>query len=99
VVSQNYRFNGQFRALQRPVAELGELVSVRISCRRDIRRLFLPEDFRYSVPHPYVVDMSVHHFDLLRTKTGRDVSSVYARGWRVPDSPFVHHPAVTAVVR
>ena len=98
MVSQNYRFNAPFRAVQRAVAELGELVSVRISCRRDTRRLFLPEDFRYSMRHPYVLDMSVHHFDLLRAATGRDVSSVYARGWRVPDSPFVHHPAVAAVV-
>ena len=69
MVSQNYRFNRPFRALQRAVAELGELVSVRISCRRDTRRLFLPEDFRYSMRHPYVLDMSVHHFDLLRAAT------------------------------
>jgi predicted dehydrogenase len=98
MVSQNYRFNAPFRALQRAVPELGELVSIRICCRRDTRTLFAPEDFRYSMRHPYVLDMSVHHFDLLRAATGRDVRSVYARGWRVPDSPFVHHPAVAAVL-
>ena len=98
MVSQNYRFNAPFRAVQRAVPELGELVSVRICCRRDTRTLFAPEDFRYSMRHPYVLDMSVHHFDLLRAATGRDVRSVYARGWRVPDSPFVHHPAVAAMV-
>jgi predicted dehydrogenase len=98
VVSQNYRFNGPFRAVQRAVLELGELVSVRISCRRDTRALFAPRDFRYSMRHPYVLDMSIHHFDLLRAATGRDVRSVYGRGWRVPDSPFVHHPAVAAML-
>jgi len=98
MVSQNYRFNAPFRAVQRAMAELGELVSVRVSCRRDTRTLFAPEDFRYSMRHPYVLDMSVHHFDLLRAATGRDVLGVYARGWRVPDSPFVHHPAVAAVI-
>ncbi len=98
MVSQNYRFNVPFRAVQRAVPELGELVSVRIGCRRDTRTLFAPEDFRYSMRHPYVLDMSVHHFDLLRAATGRDVRSVCARGWRVPDSPFVHHPAVAAMV-
>jgi predicted dehydrogenase len=98
MVSQNYRFNAPFRAVQRAVAELGELVSVGIRCRRDTRTLFAPEDFRYSMRHPYVLDMSVHHFDLLRAATGRDVRSVYARGWRVPDSPFVHHPAVVAML-
>ncbi len=98
MVSQNYRFNAPFRAVQRVMPQLGELVSVRIRCRRDTRTLFAPEDFRYAMRHPYVLDMSVHHFDLLRAATGRDVRSVYARGWRVPDSPFVHHPAVAAMV-
>ena len=46
--------------------------------------------------HPYVLDMSIHHFDLLRAATGRDVRGVFARGWRAPDSPYLHHPAVAA---
>jgi predicted dehydrogenase len=100
MVSQNYRYNAPFRAVQRLVTgdELGELASIRISFRRDTRTLFAPEDFRYSMRHPFVLDMSIHHFDLLRAVTGRDVRSVYARGWRVPDSPFVHQPAVAALL-
>jgi predicted dehydrogenase len=100
MVSQNYRYNAPFRAVQRFVAEgeLGELASIRISCRRDTRALFAPEDFRYAMRHPYVLDMSIHHFDLLRAATGRNIRSVYARGWRVTDSPFVHHPAVAVLM-
>ena len=100
MVSQNYRYNAPFRALQRLVLEgdLGELASIRISCRRDTRTLFAPSDFRYSMNHPYVLDMSIHHFDLIRAATGRDVRGVFARSWRVPDSPFVHHPAVAALL-
>jgi predicted dehydrogenase len=100
MVSQNYRYNAPFRAVQRLVMEgvLGELASIRISCKRDTRTLFPPEDFRYSMRHPYVLDMSIHHFDLIRAATGRDVRGVYARSWRVPDSPFVHHPAVAAIL-
>jgi predicted dehydrogenase len=100
MVSQNYRYNAPFRAAQRLVmeGELGELASIRISCRRDTRAQFAPDDFRYSMRHPYVLDMSVHHFDLIRAATGRDVRGVYARSWRVPDSPFVHHPAVAALL-
>ncbi len=99
-VSQNYRFNAPFRAVQRVVVEgqIGTLVSAKIRCRRDTRTLFGPEDFRYSMRHPYVLDMSIHHFDLIRAATGRDVRSVFARSSRVPDSPFVHHPAVVAVL-
>jgi predicted dehydrogenase len=100
MVSQNYRYNAPFRAVQRLLMEdeLGELASIEISCRRDTRMLFAPDDFRYSMRHPYVLDMSIHHFDLIRAATGRDVSSVYARSWRVPDSPFVHDPAVAAIL-
>jgi predicted dehydrogenase len=100
MVSQNYRYNAPFRAVQRLLMEgqLGELASIKISCRRDTRTLFAPDDFRYSMRHPYVLDMSVHHFDLIRAATGRDVRGVYARSWRVPDSPFVHHPAVAAIL-
>jgi predicted dehydrogenase len=100
MVSQNYRYNPPFRAVQRLLmeGELGELASIEISCRRDTRTLFAPDDFRYSMRHPYVLDMSIHHFDLIRAATGRDVRGVYARSWRVPDSPFVHHPAVAAIL-
>ena len=100
MVSQNYRYNAPFRAVQRLVmeGEVGELASIRISCRRDLRTLFAPDDFRYSMRHPYVLDMSIHHFDLIRAATGREVRSVYARSWRVPDSPFVHHPAVAVLL-
>ncbi len=100
MVSQNYRYNAPFRAMQRLVmeGELGELASIKVSCRRDTRTLFAPDDFRYSMRHPYVLDMSIHHFDLLRAATGRDLHGVYARSWRVPDSEFVHDPAVAALL-
>ena len=100
MVSQNYRFNSPFRAAQGLVRSgaLGELVGVRISCRRDARALFPPGDFRYSMRHPYVMDMAVHHLDLLRAMTDRQVRSIYGRSWRAPDSPFNHHPAVAALI-
>ena len=42
MVSQNYRYNAPFRAVQRLVmeGELGELASIKISCWRDTRTLF-----------------------------------------------------------
>lgn len=100
MVSQNYRFNAPFRAAQGLVrgGALGKLVSVWIGCRRDTRSLFPPGDFRYSMRHPYAVDMAVHHLDLLRAMSGRDVRRIHGRSWRAPDSPFRHHPAVAALV-
>ena len=100
VVSQNYRYNAPFGVVRRVIREgrLGDLVSMGVRCLRDTRNLFAPDDFRYSMLHPYVLDMSIHHFDLVRAATGREVRGVFARSWRVPDTPFVHHAAVAAVL-
>lgn len=100
MVSQNYHFNASFRAAQRAVRDgsLGALLSVKVSCRRDVRALFPPDDFRYRMRHPYAMDMAIHHLDMLRAMTGRDVRWILARSWRAPDSPFEHHPEVAAVI-
>jgi predicted dehydrogenase len=100
MVSQNYRFRRQSRALQRLVADgtLGPLLGVRIACRRDLRSAWIsPRDWRGRMTHPYLFDMAVHHVDLLRAITGREVVEVDARAWRVPDGPFRHEPTVEAL--
>ena len=100
MVSQNYRFNAPFRAAQGLVRSgvLGELASIKVGCRRDTRALFPPDDFRYSMRHPYALDMAVHHLDLLRAMTGRELRRIHGRSWRAPDSPFRHHPTVAALI-
>ena len=100
MVSQNYRFRRPARAVQGLVAvgAIGDVLAVGLSCRRDTRRLFPPGGFRYLMRHPYLLDMAIHHIDLLRAVTGRNVTRAYARSWRVPDSPYVHDPAVVAVL-
>jgi predicted dehydrogenase len=99
MVSQNYRFRRPARAVQKLVAEgaIGDLLAVAIRCRRDTRALWPADDFRYRIEHPFVLDMSIHHLDLLRAVTGREATRVDARGWRVPDSPYRHDPAVAAL--
>jgi predicted dehydrogenase len=100
MVSQNYRFRRPARAVQRLVADgvIGDLTAVTVHCHRDTRALWPADNFRYSMRHPYVLDMSIHHADLLRAVTGREVRQLFARGWRVPDSPYQHDPAVIAVM-
>jgi predicted dehydrogenase len=100
MVSQNYRFRRPARAMQRLVAEgaIGELTAVTIRFRRDTRALWPVDNFRYGMRHPLLLDMSIHHVDLLRAVTGREVRRLFARGWRVPDSPYRHDPAAIAVM-
>ena len=101
MVTQNYRFRRQSRALQALVAggTLGRLLSIRIVHRRDLRGLWISRrDWRGQLPHPFLLDMAIHHVDLVRQITGREVAEVDARAWRVPDSPFRYEPAVAALL-
>jgi predicted dehydrogenase len=100
VVGQNYRFTPAARAIKRLMADgsLGPVVCVRIECRKDTRTVFGPGDFRYAMRHPYLQDMAIHHFDLIRAITGANARRVFACSWRVPGSPFAHHPAMAAII-
>jgi predicted dehydrogenase len=100
VVGQNYRFTPAARAIKRLMADtsLGAIVSVRIECRRDTRAIFGTGNFRYAMRHPYLQDMAIHHFDLLRAFTGANARRVFARSWRVPGTPYAHHPAMAAII-
>jgi predicted dehydrogenase len=100
MISQNYRFRPQARAIQQLIAQgaLGELISVKVNCQRDTRMTWPHDDLRYQMQYPYVLDMAIHHFDLLRALTGQNVHQIYGRGWREPNSPFQHQPAVLAVM-
>jgi predicted dehydrogenase len=100
MVSQNYRFRAPARAARLAMegGTLGELVAVRATFARDTRTLWPPDNFRYAMRHPLVLDMAIHHADLLRLLTGRNVVRLDARSWRAPDSPYVHDPEVLALM-
>jgi predicted dehydrogenase len=101
MAAQNYRFRRQSRALQHLVSSgaLGRLLGVRISCRRDLRDAWvLRDDWRGRMEHPYLLDMAIHHVDMLRQITGHEIAEVDARGWTVPDAPFRHEPTVEALI-
>jgi len=90
MVTQNYRFRRQPRALRQLVQErtLGGLLGGHISCRRDLRLDPAARAWRGTMPHPYLFDMAIHHVDLLRMITGRDVVEVNARSWPATTGPF-----------
>lgn len=100
MVSQQYRFRPAARTVQRLIegGGVGAILGVRSSCRRDTRELWRENRYRLEVNHPYLLGMAIHHFDLLRMLTGLEVESVYCRGWRAPDSPYIHEPTVAALM-
>jgi predicted dehydrogenase len=100
MVSQSYRFRGQARLIRAAVADgmIGDLVSVSVECERDLRNAHTADNFRYAMRHPYLVDMAIHHADLIRALTGQNVRSAKAVAWRVPDSPYLFEPATAALL-
>ena len=100
MVAQNYRYRPNIRAVQAAIrdGEIGTVRSVAIRFHRDTRSVFGPGDFRYSMAEPLIIDMAVHHFDMLRAITGEDVTELYGRSWHVPGGVYAHHPAATVVM-
>jgi len=81
-VSQNYRFFPAVQAVRAIVAEeaFGELHAVEI----DFRRLSGASGIagaHHALAEPLLVDMSIHHFDLLRTVLGREVTTIDCWTW------------------
>ena len=100
MVAQNYRYRPQIRAVQAAIRDgaIGEIRSVAIRFHRDTRTVFGQGDFRYSMAEPLIVDMAVHHFDMLRAITSLDVRDLYARSWHVPGGVYEHHPAAAVIM-
>jgi len=100
MVSQNYRHRAPARAVQAAIrdGQIGTLVHLHIAFRRNTSALWPPANFRYAMRHPLVVDMTIHHADLLRMVTGQEAVALDARGWRVPGSAYAHDPAVAALI-
>jgi len=96
MVSQNYRFRPWARTVRKLLADkaLGTLgsCSIRFYKRPDFGR-----SYRVYMQHPLLMDMSIHHFDLIRYVLGVDPVRVYATGWNPRWSYFTHRAACQAL--
>jgi predicted dehydrogenase len=45
-----------------------------------------------------LVDMAIHHFDLIRCVTGRNIVNVHTQSYRPPWSWYKHHPAANVLM-
>ena len=102
MVSQNYRFFTAVRAVVDLVrsGELGALHEVEI----DFRHHSTVRGPRGRTGHrllaqPLLMDMSIHHFDLLRLILGRDATWISCQAWNPPWSGFDGPPTAVAAIR
>jgi predicted dehydrogenase len=87
VVSQNYRYSPPMWTLANVVrsGKLGGIGQVKLD-------FFMGVDFgggfRHEMPFPVIIDMSIHHFDLIRFVTGLDAVKVSGAAWNPPWSNY-----------
>jgi predicted dehydrogenase len=90
MVTQNYRYNAPMTKLREVVTgkPVGEIGHGHID-------FYIPADFtgtfRETMDFPLLVDMSIHHIDLIRAVTGKNIRRVTARTFNPTWSWYKHH--------
>lgn len=100
MVSQNYRYFPAPWAVRELLAEgaIGEVGSVSVDFRVDMARR-LPAGHPYlALYEPLLLDMAIHHFDLMRFTLAQEPVKVTCSSWNPPGSAFVYAPAAAATV-
>ncbi len=99
MVDQNYRWRPQTQTLRQAVLEgrIGRVLSAGYEFRQPIVRT-TTDAWREQMPHPYLHDMAIHHFDLLRACTGQECAQVVAVGVRPTWSWYQGVPGVDAIL-
>jgi predicted dehydrogenase len=99
MVDQNYRWRPETRALRRAVREgrIGPVVSGSFEFRQAITR-GTTDAWREQMPHPFLHDMIVHHFDMLRATMGQECTELVAWGLRPPWSWYQGLPGVDCLL-
>jgi predicted dehydrogenase len=97
MVTQNYRYTPLAQTV-RDVLRSGELGVVGAVSVRFFKGPHFG-GFREEMPYPLIIDMSIHHFDMMRFFLGANPVSVYGQSWNPPWSWYQGDAsaAVTAV--
>jgi predicted dehydrogenase len=79
VVAQNRRYSVPVQTLKAVIdsGRMGRIASVSVEFYK------APHfgGFREEMPYPLIIDMAIHHFDLMRFFLGRDAVSLFGRSW------------------
>ena len=79
MVAQNYRYRRPVQTLRKLVqsGDLGVIGSVQMEFYKGIHF----GGFREEMDYPLIIDMSIHHFDMLRFVLGSSPVSIFGRSW------------------
>ena len=102
MAAQGYRFMQAAGLVRERLArgDIGELRAVKVRFRKHLPEVIAnPEHSIYALPHSILLDMSVHHVDLLRYMTQHEVTSVVAVEHDTPDNAFKHPSNALCLMR
>ena len=100
MLSQNYRFFPAPRVVAGLILEgaLGPVGAVGIDFRRYANSAPRDGHRHYAIDHPLLMDMAIHHFDLLRMVLGQEPREVDCRAYNPPWSNFRDPAAAAATI-
>ncbi len=100
MVSQNYRFYPAVQAAAALVREgvLGPVSGVSVQFRKYANTQPPGAHRHYSIRQPLLMDMAIHHFDLMRLVLGQEPERVSCYAWNPPWSHFVEPAAAQATI-
>jgi predicted dehydrogenase len=100
MISQNYRFYPAARTATALVREgtLGPVGTINVDFRRYANSA-QPEGHRhYALRQPLLLDLAIHHFDLMRMLLGQEPRQVNCHAWNPPWSKFTEPAAAVATI-
>ena len=97
MVAQDYRYKIPIQTVKAVLDsdELGRVDSVRVDFYKGPH---LEMSYLDDLPYPLLMDMAIHHFDLMRFFLGSNLSAVNAHSWAPPWNWFKGESAVSAVL-
>jgi len=100
MISQNYRFYPAARTVAALVREgtLGAVGAVNVDFRRYANSAPSAGHRHYALRQPLLLDMAIHHFDLMRMLLGQEPRQVNCQAWNPPWSNFTEPAAATATI-
>jgi predicted dehydrogenase len=100
MISQNYRFFPAVQAVRDLVrsGSLGDVGAVSIDFRRYANSAAREGNRHYALHQPLLADMSIHHFDLMRTVLGQEPVEITCHAWNPPWSNFREPAAAFATI-
>jgi predicted dehydrogenase len=100
MVSQNYRFYPAAQTAAALIREgsLGPVGAVRVQFHKYANLQPRGAHRHYTLRHPLLLDMSIHHFDLMRFVLGQEPAAVSCHAWNPPWSNFDEAAAASALI-